>query len=258
MVDNYYFNFKMEKKNKLNQILLNEELKRFKLLSEYTFITTEEPIMGYEKNKSVILGDSSIDEAEEDENLNADDSNQDGTDIPVDAADVPTEEPTEEPVDDTEIPTDDAELPVDDAELPVGDEEMPTDVAGDEVEIDVTSIVKGTEEAKAAAEAANSNAEILLQKLQDLEDRISSMSDINTKIDTLEKELIKRNPTPNEKQSLISLSSFPYNQTLSDYWGDKEERDEKEKEYVLTQNDVDEYSDEEIKNSFNDYEEEDI
>ncbi len=61
-----------------------------------------------------------------------------------------------------------------------------------------------------------------------------------------------------------SFDSYPYNQKLTDYWSEKEGpydaiADAKKKEYVLTKDDVDNsYSESEIKNSFNDYEEEDI
>jgi|LakMenE01Jun11ns_1017448.scaffolds.fasta_scaffold9955175_4 hypothetical protein len=247
----------MKKKNKLNPELLKEELKKFRLLSEYSFYMGEdEKVYGSELDKPIILGDESY-VSEADEDLE--------TDIPVDDTDVPTEDPQAPPVDDTEVPpVDDTEMPpVDDAEMPpVEDSEIPPveepAPAGDEVEIDVTSIVKGTEEAKAAAEAANSNAETLLKKLDDLESRISNMDALGNKISELELEFKKRNPTPVERQQLISLKGFPFNIPISEYWEDKDEQDEKEKEYVLTQKDVDEFSDEDIKNSFNDYDEEDI
>jgi len=234
----------MKKSKKINPELLKEELKKFRLLSEYSFYMGED-IQGYDKDeKDIILGDEAIVDEAEEEDVE--------TDLPVDASEVPSEDPEAAPVDDTEVP------PVDDAppaEEPIMDEPAPS---SDEVEVDVTSIVKGTEEAKAAAEAANSNAETLLKKLDDLESRISNMDALGSKISELELEFKKRNPTPVEKQSLISLKGYPFNIPISKYWDDKEETDEKEKEYVLTQKDVDEFSDEEIKNSFDEYEEEDI
>ncbi len=234
----------MKRSKKINPELLKEELKKFRLLSEYSFYMGED-IQGYDKDeKDIILGDEAIVDEAEEEDVE--------TDLPVDASEVPSEDPEAAPVDDTEVP------PVDDAppaEEPIMDEPAPS---SDEVEVDVTSIVKGTEEAKAAAEAANSNAETLLKKLDDLESRISNMDALGSKISELELEFKKRNPTPVEKQSLISLKGYPFNIPISKYWDDKEETDEKEKEYVLTQKDVDEFSDEEIKNSFDEYEEEDI
>jgi hypothetical protein len=250
----------MKRSKKINPELLKEELKKFRLLSEYSFYMGED-IQGYDKDeKDIILGDEAMmDEAEEDDVE---------TDLPVDASEVPSEDPESAPTDDTEVPPVDDAPPVDEpvmdepvpAEEPIMDEPVMDEPApsSDEVEVDVTSIVKGTEEAKAAAEAANSNAETLLKKLDDLESRISNMDALGSKISELELEFKKRNPTPVEKQSLISLKGYPFNIPISKYWDDKEETDEKEKEYVLTQKDVDEFSDEEIKNSFDEYEEEDI
>ena len=118
---------------------------------------------------------------------------------------------------------------------------------------------------------------MLLQKLADLESRVANMTDITNKIEGLEQEIIKRNPTPVEKLEMRSLHSYPFNQKLSDYWADKEGMydvmgtSNKPKEYVLTKGDVDStYSDASVKNSFSipenpyteddlpDYEEEEI
>jgi hypothetical protein len=102
------------------------------------------------------------------------------------------------------------------------------------------------------------------------------MSQISDKIEGLEKELIKRNPTPVEKMEMRSLSSYPFNQKLTDYWADKGGAydvmgKEKPKEYVLTKDDVEStYSDANLRKSFSvndnpydeetiqDYDEEDI
>jgi hypothetical protein len=115
---------------------------------------------------------------------------------------------------------------------------------------------------------ASKNSEMLLQKLTDLESRVASMSKISDKIEGLEKEIIKRNPTPVEKMEMRSLSSYPFNQKLTDYWADKGGAydvmgKEKPKEYVLTKDDVDSsYSDANLRKSFsindNPYDEETI
>jgi hypothetical protein len=128
-------------------------------------------------------------------------------------------------------------------------------------------LVQGSEEAKNAAEEASQNSEILLNKLSDLESRIARMDSVSAKIEELEKEIIKRNPTPVEKLEMRSLSSFPYSQKLTDYWADKEGAydvmNNKKEEYVLKQGDIDyDYSEPDIKKSFSvntdDFEEEDI
>ena len=92
------------------------------------------------------------------------------------------------------------------------------------------------------------------------------MDSISNKIETLEKEIVKRNPTPVEKLEMRSMSSYPYNIKLTDYWKDVDGYDatgeEEPKEYILTKDDVDSgFTDSSIKSSFNlpdEYEEEDI
>jgi hypothetical protein len=157
------------KKTKFNPQLLNEELKRFRLLNEYSFYTEKET-SDYEK--PLILG-TDLEEADEDPN--ATDPNQDaaaGGDVndmggedglsdetpananpeaPADdmGGETPAEPGTEEPTED------DLDFGVG-AEDPAA-EEIPADPAieepaDDSVEIDVSQIVKGTEEAKEAAE----------------------------------------------------------------------------------------------------------
>ena len=95
------------------------------------------------------------------------------------------------------------------------------------------------------------------------------MDAVTNKIAELEKEIIKRNPTPVEKLEMRSLSSYPYSQKLTDYWADTEgaydvmDKEKEKKEYVLTQKDVDtSYSEPDIKQSFSvkddEYTEEDI
>ena len=249
----------MRKKSKFNPELLKEELNRFKMLETYNFYSGKQEEPTYEK--PLILGNE-IEEAEDDEEAKA----------AVDdiAGELGVDAPTDAPVDGTEETGEISDEPTD--EEPVVDE--PTDeepVADDsnDVEIDVTSLVTSTEEAKSAADRATQNTEMLLQKLSDLESRIASMDAISSKINDLEQEIVKRNPTPVEKLEMRSLSSFPYSQKLTDYWADKEGaydvmgKEKEPKEYVLTQDEIDTtYSEPEIKKSFgvnpDDYEEEEI
>jgi len=257
------------KKIKFNPSLLKEEQNRFKLLLEYDFYQEKKEIPEF---KNLILGDT-MDEAEE---APADLEPEDN--IGAAADNVAADLGVETPADKEEVMELPDETPADDEEAPADDEESPADEpASDEVEIDVTSIVKGSEEAKKAADAATKNTEMLLQKLADLESRVANMTDITNKIEGLEQEIIKRNPTPVEKLEMRSLHSYPFSQKLSDYWADKEGMYDvmgtgnKPKEYILTKDDVDStYSDSSIKQSFSipenpyddgdipEYEEEDI
>lgn len=261
---------------KINQRLLNEELKKFRLLSEYSFYT-EEP----KKDDDLILG-SNVDEAPADAPADtAADAPVDDSKTAANAADAGTEGGDEAPAETGDEATSDEapagdEMTGDDMDFSTGGDETGGDEApasdtmgdtgGDEVEVDVTQLVKGTEDAKKSAELSFVKSSELLDKFSELERRVSAMDSITSKIDTLEKEIVKRNPTPVEKLEMRSLSSFPYNVKLTDYWKDVEGYDatggeQKPKEYVLTQDDVDfGYTDASIKNSFDvpeDYEEED-
>jgi hypothetical protein len=257
-------------KKKFNPELLKEELNRFRLLNEYDFYQEKKEAPEY---KDLILGD--IEEADEapDDLKPADDvdaaAGAIGDELGVDAgAEGGDAEGDAEggdfggEVGDTEVPE---EEPMDD---------MPTEEpVDDSTEVDVTALVQGSEEAKNAADnatnAANQNAQALMQKLDSLEAHVASMDRIGAKIEALEKEIIKRNPTPVEKLEMRSLDSYPYSQKLTDYWADKEgvynvmdTGKPKPKEYVLTKDDVDSsFSDADVKKSFNvkpDYEEEDM
>ena len=67
-----------------------------------------------------------------------------------------------------------------------------------------------------------------------------------------------REKTPQEKLELRSLDSGPFNQKLSDFFVDKEQEMEKsgKNEYILTTDEVEDFTPSEIKTTFNDYGEE--
>lgn len=243
------------KQNKalLKEILLNEELKKFKLLSEYSFYT------------------GGLDEADEPapEDLEPVDSEVDAVaaDLGVDDVNAtPDQNLGQQPTDDTEtgdIP--DMNPPAPDSPPATPPTAQPP--AGNDVEVDVTELVKSGEDAKNAATSASHKTDSLLAKFGELENRVAAMSSITAKIDDLEREIVKRNPTPVEKLEMRSLDSYPYSIKLTDFWKDKEDEynvldksaPNPNKEYVLTQDDVDaDYSEANIKKSFSDYEEEEI
>jgi len=250
-------------KKKFNPELLKEELSKFKLLSEYDFYQEKKELPEY---KDLILGD--IEEAD-DQDMPDDLEAAGSTDTAVkDVADdlgVDTPEGDVEGETGGDIP--EPEDPNMSTELPLP--EPSTEPVSDDVEVDVTALVNGSEEAKKAAEIASQNSQVLLQKLTSLEARVANMDKVSVKIDNLEKEIVKRNPTPVEKLEMRSLSSYPYTQKLTDYWADKKGpydvmgNEDKKKEYVLTKDDVNaDYSDASIKQSFKvdpkGYEEENI
>ncbi len=82
----------------------------------------------------------------------------------------------------------------------------------------------------------------------------------NNDIESLKQEFEKRNPTQTEKLNLRSLDSYPFNIKPTDYWAQKEkdsnysayaDNDESgTKEYIITNNDVDDMSERDIAKSF--------
>lgn len=257
------------RKNKYNPELLKEEIKRAQSLMEFTFPVTKED---YEDDihKNVILGNMS-----EADDMSAE-TDAIAQDLGVDqgsATPPPAGDPNVAPATDMEAPVPppagDPNAAPDISEPATDMAEPAQDMGGETEEIDVTSIVTGTEEAKNAAENASNTSEMLLQKLADLEVRLGNMDKVTAKIDELEKEIVKRNPTPVEKLEMRSLDSYPFNQKLTDYWAEKEgpydvmNTDKEKEEYVLTHDDIDsEYNDIDVKKSFdveeNPYEEEEI
>ena len=256
--------------------LLQETLKRFRLLSEYSFYT-EEP----KDDDNLILGN--MDEADDENNQDLNfGSGQNAAPADPNAAPDPNDAPADDsntaasatPADPNAAPAPDANAaPAPDANVPdtamddMGDDELPED---EEVDVDVTQLVDSTEDAKHAADVAGHKASKLMNKFGELERKIDSMTSITHKIDALEKEIARRNPTPNEKLEMRSLDSAPFNVKLRDYWKDVDGYDtgeqNKPKEYILKKDDIDgSFINGDIKKSFNvpdedenDYEEEEI
>jgi hypothetical protein len=274
----------MKKKVTFNPELIKEEAKRFKLLTEYSFYHEENVMAPSGKpEKPIILG-TELEEAEGEEQAPEGEEAQgfdqaagmeDTTPADMGGEEMPAEEPAPEGEEDLDFGAPEAgeEMPAE--EMPI-EEPAPMEEpapAEDEVELDVTDIVDGTKDAKKAAikalKASKQTGEELMNKLADLENRLAKMDSVAGKIEDLEKEIVKRNPTPVEKLEMRSLSSYPYNIKLSDYWSDKEGQydvmDKQPKEYVLTKDDIDnDFTDSKIRDSFDtpledqEYEEEDI
>ena len=151
-------------------------------------------------------------------------------------------------------------------------EEMDGDLEGEEIsgedtsdtgteEIDVTDIVtmaKGAEtkagEAKETLDAQTNKIDSLVSKLDDLETKLGSIDTIVSKIDDLENEIIEAQPpTPVEQLELRSLDSGPFSQKPLDFWQEKQEEMAGRKgkhEYVLTKDDVEDFSSSEIQKTF--------
>lgn len=82
----------------------------------------------------------------------------------------------------------------------------------------------------------------------------------NQEIADLKKEFEKRNPTQTEKLNLRSLDSYPFKIRPTDFWNDKaaqgrydayaDNREPTTNEYVITNNDVDDFTEREIEDTF--------
>ena len=248
----------MSKKN-----LLSEDLKRYRQLLEYTFYVPEEDDPK-DVNGDLLLDDmlTEQDPAGDEEGGEEDPffdvgGEEGGEETPEEGVETDETEDadtfgdvegeTEEGTD-TEGETD-----------PFGDTEVEDEFATEEplggedtVEVDVTDIVDKTEETKTSVDGVSTKMDDLLSKLSELESQVSGMDNVINKIDDLEKEIERRNPTPVERLEMRSMDSFPYSVKLTDYWKDKEGYDETEveEEFTLTQSDVDNFDEKEIRSSF--------
>jgi hypothetical protein len=226
---------------------LSEELKKFKILSEYDFYVPE----SYEETSNNLLGEE--EPADEEDGIG-------------DTKDFESEEPqSEEPQ--SEEPQSDGPIDFsgDDSTNMEPQQNMSEPPVDDAVELDVTELVKGTEDAKMSSDLANKQLQQLSQKFDQLVSTVSKIELINKKIDSLEHEIEKRNPTEVEKLEMRSLDSFPFNVKLTDYWSDKEnqydvmDKNNEKNEYVLTQNDIEkDFNDLAVRDSFEDFDEEEI
>ena len=181
------------------------------------------------------------------------------------------EVPGEEEVaieDELDVETEDEPVE-DELEVDMGiEDELDVDTAvEDTTELDVTDLV--TKQDEVSSEISNQkdilskNTESLndlMTKLSDLETHLSSMDVMVSKIENLEDKIEEYRPrTPQEALGLRKLDSGPFNKTLSDFFTDKEEVFDKtgKKQYILTKDEVEDYSDVDIQKSFGDPDAED-
>ena len=124
----------------------------------------------------------------------------------------------------------------------------------DKEELEITDLVKSQKNAETKQEEYFDS---LFKHLETLEGKLSEMDNIVNKLNDLETKIEKyRVKTPEERLELRSLDSGPFNQKLTDFFDDKQEDFEKtgKNEYILTQDEVQDYSPLEIKKSFRNFE----
>lgn len=163
-----------------------------------------------------------------------------GADITTDTDDSVGGEEIPEPVDVTNDPDVDV----------VGDDSNDLGENNETEELDITDLVSSQ---KDISEKQDEYMETMFSKLDDLTSKLGEMDNILNRINSLESKLEKyREKTPQEKLQLRSLDSYPYNQKLTDFFTDKQDEFEKtgKNEYVLTNDEVENFSDRDIKKSF--------
>ena len=174
------------------------------------------------------------------------------------AGDAPIEDiPADEPAGDAPIEDIPADIPMDDQ--PVVDEPI-DDMGADVEEIDITDLVTMTQNIKNQlddkqneSDAVMSKMDAVFSKLDDLEVKLSQMDNVIAKIDGLESKVeTMKEPTPQERLEMRSLDSYPFNQKPSEFFSQKEldMKASGKNEYIITKQDVEDYNDKEMRDSF--------
>jgi len=130
-------------------------------------------------------------------------------------------------------------------------EEVGKEGEGETEELDITDLV---DTQKTMADKQEEYFNNLFSQIQKMEEKLAEMDSLVSKIDSLDAKVEKYRPrTAQEKLQLRSLDSGPFKQNLSDFFKDKEEEMEKtgKNEYVLTQDEVENFSPSDIEQSFN-------
>jgi hypothetical protein len=155
-----------------------------------------------------------------------------------------------------------------------GVDDMGTDISPFEDEMGgEDEEVIDVEELTSAQEKMNDKVNVVGQDLGDMSSKIESLigmlgnmekmiTNNNQEIEKFKAEFEKRNPTQTEKLNLRSLDSYPFNVNPKDYWAEKggdpnsnysgfsNNEEPTTQEYQITNNDVDDFDEREIADSF--------
>jgi hypothetical protein len=133
---------------------------------------------------------------------------------------------------------------------------------GDTEEIDITDLVNMTKSLKKDIEGTQNDHSTVIGKMDDvftkLDDLASKLSEMDTlvqKIEQLGAEVKQMKPeTPQEKLEMRSLDSYPFNQKPTDFFSQKQEemRASGKNEYILTKDEVNDFTPETLRDTFND------
>lgn len=143
----------------------------------------------------------------------------------------------------------------------MGGDLPPADDMDSTEEIDITDLVNMTKSIKKDLDDRQDDSSGVLSKmddvftkLDDLEQKLSQMDNLMNRIEGLDSKIEQMKPkTPVEKLEMRSLDSYPFNQKPQEFFAKKqgEMRTAGKNEYVLTKDDVNQYPNDAIKDSFN-------
>jgi hypothetical protein len=141
--------------------------------------------------------------------------------------------------------------------------DLPPDDGGMDTteEIDITDLVNMTKSIKKDLDdRQDNNSDVISKmddvftKLDDLEQKLAQMDNLMSRIEGLDSKIEQMKPkTPVEKLEMRSLDSYPFNQKPQEFFAKKqgEMRTAGKNEYVLTKDEVNQYPNDAIKDSFN-------
>jgi hypothetical protein len=128
-------------------------------------------------------------------------------------------------------------------------------------EIDITDLVNMTksikkemDDKKVEQDGVVNKMDDVFSKLSDLESKLTQMDMVMSKIDQLGSKVeTMREPTAQEKLEMRSLDSYPFSQNPQQFFAMKQDqmRQSGKNEYVLSKQDINDYSKETIRQTFN-------
>jgi hypothetical protein len=151
----------------------------------------------------------------------------------------------------------------------MGGEDDGVTVGENVVQVDMTNLVLKQDELARNVQNVTKQMEDLLKSLkgenEELKTQLSSTKDnFSQELKNVQRELAKRNPTPEENLYMQSIYSYPYNIKLTDFWTAKDNGDSfkgnvsrinpektEEEEMILRMSDINkDYNERDISNSF--------
>jgi len=146
-----------------------------------------------------------------------------------------------------------APAPIDIATDPDVEEVGKEGEEGEEEELDITDLVTAQKNIENKQEEYFQN---LFKQLEAMDSKLKEMDGMTNRLTSIEDKIEKYRPkTPQEKLELRSLDSGPFKQKLSDFFVDKQQEMEQsgKNEYILTTDEVKQYSPNQIEDTFNQY-----